>query len=333
MRSVLLYFVACLTLTTAVAQPAPPKPGMGVSGLPVESVTVLGVKPSEETIKSFVDARTAPTRFLGKMARWTSRICPQTTGLKGTYANYITQRIREIATAVGARLNTDAACRPNLEVVFTTAPQGLLDGVRKNEPEYLGYYDSTAEADQLAKVTHPLQAWYTTASQDIDGVQQVDNPSCGNDLVTTAQPDTLTANDEAISMGMHSLRGELAPCAKIVHSSGSRMNNGLTSGFYNVLIVAQPGKLADYEIGSLADYITLLALSQPASLDTCQKLPSISNMLAPDCASVPKRITDGDLAYLRALYRMPDGASLGIQRDEIRLLMTKTLVTDKNGAP
>ena len=90
-------------------------------------------------------------------------------------------------------------------------------------------------------------------------------------------------------------------------------------------------KLYDYEIGALADYITMLALSQPASLDACRVLPSISNMLAGGCTSVPSRITDGDLAYLRALYKMPDGSGLEIQRDEIRLEMKKTLVTDKGG--
>jgi hypothetical protein len=99
----------------------------------------------------------------------------------------------------------------------------------------------------------------------------------------------------------------------------------------NLLIVAESAKLYDYEIGSLADYITMLALSQPASLDSCLELPSISNLLAPGCASVSNRITDGDLAYLRALYRMPDGTSLIVQRDEIMFRMKKTLVTDKGG--
>lgn len=121
------------------------------------------------------------------------------------------------------------------------------------------------------------------------------------------------------------------PCGIIVHASGFRARDGLDSGFYNVLIVAEPGKLLDYEVGSLADYITLLALSQPASLDSCQELPSISNLLAKDCASVPGRITDGDLAFLQGLYKTPGGELLGSQRDHIEYEMKKTLVTDKGG--
>jgi hypothetical protein len=98
-----------------------------------------------------------------------------------------------------------------------------------------------------------------------------------------------------------------------------------------VLIVAEPAKLFDYEVGSLADYVTMLALSQPASLDSCQELPSISNLLAKGCASAPSKITDGDLAYLKGLYRVPGGSSLTGQRDEMQYQMKKILVTDKGG--
>jgi hypothetical protein len=65
-----------------------------VAGLPVESVTVLGVKPSEETIKSFVANRAAPTPVLNKMAGWGLKACPFTTGLGKTYAQYISRRDR-----------------------------------------------------------------------------------------------------------------------------------------------------------------------------------------------------------------------------------------------
>ena len=115
-----------------------------------------------------------------------------------------------------------------------------------------------------------------------------------------------------------------------MHASGSRLNNGHDSGFYNVVILAEPAKLSDYEVGSLADYITMLGLSQPASLDSCQELPSISNLLAKGCASAASKITDGDLAYLLALYRVPSGYGLSSQRDEMLFQMKKTLVTDKS---
>ena len=127
-----------------------------ISGLPVESVTVVGIKPSDATIKSFVKTRAIPTRVLNKIARWTVKVCPHTIGLGDKYAKYITQRILDIATAVGAPVNADPSCQANIEVVFTAAPQGLMDDVRKTAPVFLGYHDNSHQADELAKVNHPI---------------------------------------------------------------------------------------------------------------------------------------------------------------------------------
>jgi hypothetical protein len=38
------------------------------------------------------------------------------------------------------------------------------------------------------------------------------------------------------------------PYATVEHWSGSRLNDGMNSGFFNVLIVAEPAKLFDYEL-------------------------------------------------------------------------------------
>jgi hypothetical protein len=226
-------------------------------------------------------------------------------------------------------VNADPACRPNIEVVFTTAPQGLMDNVRKTTPLLLGYQDNRRQADELAKVTHSIQAWYTTESLDFFGSRVIDGGRCGGTSIPfqTSQG-AVGPGGLSSASGFDTLN---LPCAMVTHAiGGSRLNNGLNSGFFNVLIVAEPARLFDYEVGSLADYITMMALSQPASLDSCQDLPSISNMLAKDCASVTSRITDGDLAYLQALYKLMPGDVMSVQRDEMLYQMKKILVTDKS---
>ena len=319
MRPVLLALL-CLGLTAGVqtaAQPAPSKPA---SALPLESVIVTATKPSQAAIKQFVETRAAPTPILNRMARWTAKICPLTIGLGPAYAKYVSQRIRDIAAAAGAPVSTDPACRPNIEVVFTTTPQGLMDSVRKTDPLFLGYYHTLKQADELARVTRPIQAWYTTTSQDDNGNRNLDLGRCGPSGGTTLN----TQTDGTVGVSQLEL-----PCAIVVHSNGFRARDGLSSGFFNILIVAEPAKLLDYEVGSLADYITMLALSQPAALDSCQELPSVSNMLAPDCASATRRIATGDLAYLHALYKLAKGNFLVVQRDYIRDKMNDALVAGK----
>jgi hypothetical protein len=85
-----------------------------------------------------------------------------------------------------------------------------------------------------------------------------------------------------------------------------------------------PAKLADHEIGGVADYISFLALSQPASLDRCQPLASIMNMLVPGCAATAE-MTPNDLAFLRGLYKMSLDGNLRMQEDGIRQEMKDAL--------
>jgi len=99
----------------------------------------------------------------------------------------------------------------------------------------------------------------------------------------------------------------------------------LRSSFYNVLIVADPSKLKNYEMGSLADYIAMLALTQVSSLDSCPQLPSIMNMLAQDCDGKVGALTDNDIAYLRGLYKAASDQTLGTQRNGIAYQMNQEL--------
>jgi hypothetical protein len=292
----------------------------------LESVTVTATKASEAAINDFIASRAAPARIAGKLTRWKKPICPSTTGLGLTYAKFITKRIRAVAAAVGAPVDGNESCEPNIEVVFTTAPQDLLDNVRKEHPTFLGYYDNQGQAASLASVTHPVQSWYTTATADLTGGPQVDRAQGRGTTITALAPTETAPGGLSTAPTMMSYDFPNATARSV---TGGRLGDGLTSEFFHILIVAEPARLLDHEVGALADYIAVLALSQPASLDTCQALPSITNLLAPDCTAAADHITDADLAYLRGLYAMSAAANLQVQREEMRYQMEKTLVTDK----
>jgi len=252
-----------------------------------------------------VQSFAAPARITGKLARWESGICPLTLGLRPQAIAFINKRLRDVAVQVGAPVDRRPGCKPNIEVVFTTAPQGLMDWVREKHPDFLGYHDSSMQADRLASVTHPIQAWYTTATRDFNGRVQVDGKNIaggGLQIGNTYQPD-----------------------AKAYAASGSRLGDGLSSGFHHVIIAIDPNKMAPYEMGSLADYIAMLALTQPASLDSCQQLPSIVNLLAEGCAQKSGALTENDTAYLRGLYRMGGDQNLAVQKGQVSYQMEREL--------
>jgi hypothetical protein len=284
----------------AAAQPAPP----------TESVTVTGLKDAPQAVVDhFVQTFSKPSYLTGKMGRWENGICPQAAGLAPKYAAFISRRIRDLAAQVQAPVNKDPKCRANIEIAFTTAPQALLNVVRKDHKNYLGYVSGPSEADRRAVVTHPIQAWYMTATKDLDGEEDVDSSSTPPTPVrmpcSTCTPPYI---DMYISGG-----------AKKV--TGGRLKDGLRTVFRHVFIVADPIKLKDYEVGVLADYIGLLALSQLNSLDVCQQLPSIVNLLAKDCANPSNALSEGDLGFLRGLYSMSADGNLKVQQDGIAYQM------------
>jgi hypothetical protein len=285
---------------SASAQPAAPR---------VESVTVTAQRTRDEQIKSFVESRAAPSVRLGKIARWEVGICPAATGLKPELLTFILARVRDVAARVGAPVNKSASCRTNVEIVFSPAPQAVADYLRRSREDYLGYHSNGAQADELAKVTHLIQSWYATGTIDANG-------SLAPDVKKKGMPYCLDEPECRIIMD--------APQAAV---TGSRLTNGLHSGFLNVIVVADRGKLVDQEIGALADYIAVLVLSQPGSLDDCAPLPSILNLLAPGCAGAAsaREVSAADADYLRGLYRMTPDALLQAQRGEIAYQMKQTM--------
>src|SRR3954471_20405198 len=101
------------------------------AALPQENVTVTATL-SRGMLHKFVRAFAVPTKLSGKIARWERPICPLAVGQNPHFIAFITQRVKYIALAAGARVNTEASCTPNIEIVFTTTPQALLDNVRQH---------------------------------------------------------------------------------------------------------------------------------------------------------------------------------------------------------
>jgi hypothetical protein len=103
-------------------------------------------------------------------------------------------------------------------------------------------------------------------------------------------------------------------------SDGRRTGDGVHSTYLSGVVVADPNKLVDYEIGTLADHIAMLALTQPANMDVCQELPSILDMTNPTCRKDKpvKALTAADIGYLQGLYKtLQAGASLRGEKDSI----------------
>jgi len=315
-RFVLLAILIAPTLALAQASRAP------VPAAPTEDVTVNGLRNvPDAVIDKFIGAMTSPARA-GKIARWKTGVCPKTTGLAPKFAAYITWRVRDVARQIGAPIAADDGCKPNIHIIFIDQPQALLDGVRKKSPAYLGYYDNETQADALAKVARPIQSWYVTQTEDAHGALHFDSHVTGGNMVEVVLPCIFPPCTDSDTIKL--------PSAQAYATTGTRLGDGLSSVFFHVLVVADPARLSDNAVGAMADYIALLALTQIDKPDVCGTLPSILNLLAPDCAQKPGAMTQADAAFLRGVYKITPTTTVGGQRDEVAYQMRRVLGGEKN---
>jgi len=296
----LLAILASILGSDVLAQ-EPPAP----SSTAVENVIVTApALRTEKALDNFIIAHATRSPFLGKISRWKTGICPLTIGLPDRFGLYITQRLIKVAMAAGAPLSKDEPCRPNVLVLATPEPQKLLDFIRAKRVDLLGFH-YRPQAERIATMRLPVQAWYSTATEDAWGFISADLPN--GDL----------------GYGVMSTFGYL----RNFHVTGARTGDGLKSEFTTAVVIVDTGKIAGQENDPLADYIAMLALSQGQYYDTCQNVPTISNLMAPACGAEmkPAALTDVDMTYLRGLYNMTTGGSYMGERGSIAYEMKKDL--------
>ena len=245
----------------------------------------------------FIGSFAMPSLLLGTIPRWQTGICPEIRGLRPDLADFISRRLLEIAAQAGAPVK-EKSCAPNLSVTFTPEPQKLLDNIRAKDAEALGYHGAVI-------ISHPIQAWYSTGTVDIDG-------HVFKDVETIYHDDTINP----FMVPPKFIVTSSTPMPKVEGMPG---RTGLKSRFLGVFIIVDSHQTANLQVNAVADYLAMLALSQTKAYDSCQMVPSIANLIAPDCDDKlkPDSATASDMAYLKGLYAKDAGASLIVQQDQI----------------
>ncbi len=289
-KTVFLAFAALVAFQTS-ALPQDAKSPLRYDSAPPETVVVTGERPPKETLRTivwnYVYAHGRYSPKVDQLTRWATPVCPEVRNLPAGYGDFIVKRIKAIAANVGAP--TKENCKLNIEIIFTAQPQAIMDHIAENDPILLGYHFVHQAAD-AAKVNEPIQAWYVTATGNVMETY-IDSPYRGT------------------------------PSGAL----GSKLSHGLRSVFNHILILANTDKIAGQAIGPVADYIAMLALSQAQAPDNCGELPSILDLMSPDCtgASRPQSLSVADKAFLDGLYSMDFQEIGSLQRSYIAEHMTQ----------
>ena len=322
---------AAAPIVQAAPAAAPP------SAAPV-SQSVAPADPHEQAA-SFVRSYAASTRQRHLVARWINPICVQVVGLAPVQAAAVRERVEEVATAVGLGLKAAGCQKPDVEIGFTTDPQRMLDDVVARKADSLG--DPTSDTRTVKTVTLPVQAWYLTNS-----VEYADNGGAADLKVRVLYPWQGDAPSQASPQQLQSWGAQmLAPSyAPDYRAPWGEDRPDDPRRFLHVMVIVDLRRTGNTPLSLLSNYVAMLALSQPRSLDRCNALPSVTDLFAGDCPgrAAPDRLTQADAAYLKALYasdrRFQGYANLGRpdpmaqNETDIGERMAKILATTKVAA-
>jgi hypothetical protein len=313
--ALLSIFIASLLIGGNALRPESAGAAQTSAPPPLPEVTVTAPRPptkeelAGDAVANFVHVHAAPTVVTGQIARWGGGIgrgegiCPITIGLSSRLNDFVSARILAVAASVGAPVQTGGGCsRHNVYIVFATDPQKALDEMVKRDSSILGFHYPQQTRD-LERISRPIQGWYVTSTRGVHGDESVDE----------ANP-LLPLESKVLNQGKH-------PAG----IPGSRLSSGISSAIVNVVIVADVNKIVGRPIGAIADYLAMLTLTQAFASDQCGALPSILDMMKPNCGEREELtgVTAGDLGFLRALYKADLEEVLPLERGSIEGSMTR----------
>lgn len=282
----------------------------------LQQVQVTASKLDRHTLRrvaiQFVKLHGAVSPVIHQIGRWRADVCPKVTGLRPAGSAYVSRHVEEVAQSVGAPVRgIGKRCTVNVEIIFTPVPQAMLDHIAKAYPALLGSSRSAGDTS----FRHAIQSWYLTGTRAVNSAFQSFRGFTGSNSGTNTHQSFIPSSLVGVQVDPAYGQG-FAP----IGLAGSYFTKGLTSEILHVLVIVDTRKVAGDSLRSISDYIAMLALTRMGSLEGCNELPSIIDLLSSGCGEreKPQTLTDADTAYLKALYSSDLEANLNIEEGDMR---------------
>jgi hypothetical protein len=285
-RPLLALFLAAIGVSATAAPPDATQP--------LDQVTVEAHRQQlEERVTAFVSKLAHPD-FDRSLRRWLVPVCPLVAGLPQVQGEFMLARLSEVARQAGVPLAGEK-CSPNLHIVATADPSGLLKSWRRRDRR-LG--DAMpAEVQHFLTHTHPVMVWYNAAvTEDGGGALDPTATKLGTNYIPTNH-----------------------------HPKGSRIQFGAVEMFESVIVIVDLRRVQELSYGQLADYVAMLGFAQLDPDADFGSAPSILQLFGARPAQPPPgSLSDWDVAYLRALYKTEQASRT--QRNQIIQMMVRDMV-------
>lgn len=243
-------------------------------------------------------------------ARWTEPICLKIVGLSDRQAAIVDARIREVAVMVRAPL-AKGKCSGNAVVTFTGNGAQVTSEIARRAPGRLSEVPEALRSRYLTD-SLPTRWWYSTGVGAADGMAA---SSAGPPGVFYEGADT-----GATALGMSGEDGTV-----VTHRS-SLVSTQTARSIRSATVIIDASQTGGVAIETLADFAALVLL---AEVKPGARSSSISVLAAFGGYDPPKGLTDWDMAFLKALYRIPLDRTANRHRGQLVVEMSKAMSAAK----
>ncbi|MCP5146206.1 MAG: hypothetical protein H6978_15460 [Gammaproteobacteria bacterium] len=273
-----------------------------------ETIVVTGTKGSDtlrETITDFVAEVGDPPSANYGYARWNRNLCVSVASLPEDPAQYIVNRISEVAEGLGLGAR-EAGCAPNITVVFTNDGAKLASRLVETSPRAFRPYGGVGGTTQglhalneFATSAEPVRWWLLTMPVDRAGMVAVrlqDNSDQG------AYP--------------------------TIQGSNSRISHSVRDDLWGAYVIVDVSKVRQFNWTQIADYLAMVVLVQIDPAATPAGFDSILNLF--DTTTPAAGLTEWDKSYLHAVYEMAQYRLPRTQKSELvsRMLRAQDAAAD-----
>jgi hypothetical protein len=271
-----------------------PKPAL-------DTVEVVGHREKlGKEVREFVSTL---TRLDGELvSSWVTPVCPKVVAEDPAHAEYIRQRLLEIAAEVPFDADSNAQCRANTFVILTSAPEQFVAQWKERDPGMFIWRPRRGVSRSPESL--PVRTWHNVAIEPADG--------------------EVMLADDTVTIGSR-LGG--APKFK---KKASRIQSNVSENLQSVLVLVDTNQAAGVTLRQLADYVALVSYSKVDLEADFGQANSILRLFGSDQTTVrPAGLTPWDLAFLRGLYRQSFEAAH--QRMAISSRMVRDIVENSPG--
>lgn len=269
-----------LSANLAAAPPAPPQ---------VNPIIVQGDRGSEDEVREraaqFVRS-TGVAAGTVAAARWLDPVCVQVQGLEAVGKRAAEAKMRSVAQAAGIAVAPEP-CQANIVVSFTKDGAGLAQEIHRRDPRRLGQ-SAPRERDSVLTGPAPIRWIYSTEIRGRDGERLIEGGGAGQTM-----PGTHDGSGAGSSLGGDST---------MMHYGSSIVSTLTNRALTSAIVIIDTDHAMGRRLDTLAAYAALVAFAEIRHRDA---RPDGSILGLFESAAPPRDLTAQDIAFLRALYRIP----------------------------